>query len=371
MIQVFEPEIGQDEIDAVVDALRKGEISGSFGAYLPEFENNFAQYCGAKYGIAVSSGTTALQVAIAALNISQGDEVLISSSTNIATALACYHNGAVAVPVDSENETWNLNLDLVESLVTPKTKAIIPVHLFGHPVDMDQLNVIAKKHNLFVIEDCAEAHGAQVRGKKVGALSDMGCFSFYANKIITTGEGGMIVTNDKDLSDKLRLLRNLAFTQPRFYHEVPGYNFRMTGMQAALGSAQLRKIDRFILERRNMAKMYNSALTSIDELQLPAEKDWAKNVYWMYAVLLKSKSGHKRENLISHLSKKGIDTRTMFCPMSTQPFLMKQAGYRQVSCPVADDLWANGFYLPSSNRLEEKDVKYISEEFKNFFSSRI
>ncbi len=370
MINVFEPEIGQEEIDAVVDALKKGEISGSFGSYLPEFENKFAAFCGTKYGVAVSSGTTALQLAVAALEIGQGDEVLVSANTNIATALACYHNNAVAISVDSENETWNLDLDLIENLITPKTKAMIPVHIYGHPVDMDHLNSIAKKHNLAVIEDCAEAHGATVRGKAVGGLGDAGCFSFYANKIITTGEGGMVVTNNKALADRLKLLRNLSFTQPRFRHELPGYNFRMTGMQAALGVAQLKKIDRFIEQRRNMAKMYNQALADITELQLPVEKDWARNVYWMYAVVLNKKSGRTRQDLVEFLTKKGIDTRTMFCPMNMQPFLMKQEGYRAIDCPVAENLWENGFYLPSSNNLTEKEISYIAGQLKEFFSSR-
>lgn len=366
MIPVFEPEIGDEEISAVVDALKKGEISGSFGNYIPEFEQSFAKYCDTKYGVAVSSGTTALQLAMAAIDITDGDEVLISACTNIATALCVYHLGAVPVAVDSEPETWNLDLDLLESLITPKTKAIIPVHIYGHPVDMDKLNKIAKKHNLIVVEDCAEAHGATVRGKKVGSLSDMACFSFYANKILTTGEGGMITTNNKNLADKLKLLRNLAFTQPRFWHELPGYNFRMTGMQAAMGVAQLKKIDRFVEERRNLAKMYNTHLADISSLQLPVEKDWAKNVYWMYSVALKKNSKKTRDELTKHLTENGIDTRNMFCPMNKQPFLMKQKGYKNVDCPVAENLWLNGFYLPSSNKVTEENVAYIAKTIKNF-----
>ena len=209
-IPVFEPVIGNDEIDAVVAALRRGEISGNYGKALDEFEHQFADYCGVKYGVAVSNGTTALQVAVAAAEIGPGDEVLVSASTNIATALGVVHNGAIPVPVDSENVTWNLNLDLIEDLITPRTKAIIPVHLYGHPVDMDRLMEIARRHRLIVIEDAAEAHGATVRGRKVGSFGDMACFSFYANKIITTGEGGMVVTDDQKLAERLRLLRNLA-----------------------------------------------------------------------------------------------------------------------------------------------------------------
>ncbi len=370
MINVFEPEIGEEEIAMVTDALRKGEISGSFGEYIPEFEKRFAAYCGAKHGIAVTSGTTALHLAVAALGLKPGDEVLMNACTNIATALAAYHNGLVTVPVDSDPRTWNLDLDLVEKLITPRTKVIMPVHIYGHPVDMDRVNAIAKKHNLFVIEDGAEAHGAEVRGKRVGGLSHMGCFSFYANKIIATGEGGMVVTNDDKLAEKLRMLRNLGFVQPRFFHPVPAYNFRMTGLQAALGVAQMKKIDRFIEERRTLATLYNRHLKEVSELQLPVEEPWAKNVYWMYSVVLKKESGRKREDLLAYLRKNGIDTRTMFCPMNMQPFVKEQPGYRQVDCPVAEGLWERGFYLPSSNRVTEKDVAYIAQTFRAYFSGR-
>jgi perosamine synthetase len=366
MLQVFEPEIGEEEIEFVVDALRKGEISGSFGQYIPRFEDGFAKFCGAKYGVAVTSGTTALEIAVAAAGIGAGDEVLISSCTNIATALAVYRNNAVAVPVDSEATTWNIDLDLVEGLITPRTKAILPVHIYGHPVDMDRVAAIAKKHGLVVIEDAAEAHGAEVRGKRVGALSDMGCFSFYANKIITTGEGGMIVTNDERYAKQLRLLRNLGFTQPRFYHEVPGYNFRMTGMQAAFGLAQLGRIDRVIEQRRRVAALYNQHLAGIAQLQLPAELPWAKNVYWMYSVVWKGKQ--RRDDLLDFLRANEIDTRTMFCPMNMQPFLQKQAGFRAIPCPVAEDLWTNGFYLPSSSSVTEADVQKIAGLIEQFLS---
>jgi perosamine synthetase len=276
----------------------------------------------------------------------------------------------VPVPVDSEAVTWNLDLDQLEALITPRTKAILPVHIYGHPVDMDRVNAIAKARNLVVIEDAAEAHGAEVRGKRVGALGDMGCFSFYANKIITTGEGGMVVTNDERLAKQLRLLRNLAFGQPRFLHEVPGYNFRMTGMQAALGLAQLAKIDRLIEDRRRVARMYNAALAGIAELQLPVELPWAKNVYWMYSVVLKPARGHRRDELLDFLRANGVDTRTMFCPMNMQPFLKQQAGYREIACPIAENLWANGFYMPSSSSVTEADVANIAELVKRHLASR-
>jgi perosamine synthetase len=361
MIAVFDPVIGEDEIEAVTAALRRGEISGSFGRSIPQFEEEFAEYCGCKYGVAVSSGTTALHLAVAAAGIGAGDEVLISSSTNIATALAVIHNGAIPVPVDSEGTTWNLDLELIESLITPRTRAIIPVHLYGHPVDMDKLGEIARRHKLLVIEDCAESHGATCRGKMTGGFGEMACFSFYANKVITTGEGGMIVTNDQAFAEQLRLLRNLAFTKPRFKHEVAGYNFRMTGYQAAMGSAQFAKIEQIITEKRRVAHTYNRHLADIPGLQLPVEAEWARNVHWMYALVVRPEFGISRDQLMQWLESDGIDTRTFFCPMNQQPCLEAIPEFRAIPCPVADQLWESGLYLPSTYTLAETTIKLIAE----------
>jgi perosamine synthetase len=360
MIPVFEPIIGEEEINAVVAALRKGELSGTFGDSLNKFEQQFAEYSGSKYGIAVTSGTTALHLAVASAGIGPGDEVLVSASTNIATALAVVHNGAIPVPVDSETDTGNLNLDLIPSLVSPKTKAVIPVHLFGHPVDMDRLMTEAGKHNLIVIEDCAESHGATCRGRKTGSFGDMGCFSFYANKIITTGEGGMVVTGNESLASRLRLLRNLAFTKPRFRHELAGFNFRMTGYQAAMGLAQLSKIEDIIAEKRRIAHTYNHFLSEVPGVQLPGEAEWARNVYWMYAIVLKSGFGMTRDQLIQWLYDRGVDSRTFFCPMNQQPCLESLPGFRKVPCPVADSLWETGLYLPSTYTLTEEQLEKIA-----------
>jgi perosamine synthetase len=362
MIHVFEPIIGDEEIAEVTNAIRKGEISGSFGNYISTFENEFSAYCGCKYGIAVTSGTTALQLAVRVAGVKQGDEVLVSASTNIASALAIIHNNAIPVPVDSEGETGNINIDLIDSLVTPKTKAIIVVHLFGCPVDMDKLIAKARKYNLIVIEDCAESHGATVRGRKTGSFGDMACFSFYANKIITTGEGGMITTNNPEYAEKLRLLRNLAFTKPRFWHEEAGYNFRMTGYQAAMGLAQLKKIEYIIKEKRRIAFTYNKYLHNVKGLQLPKEVQWGRNVYWMYAIRVKKEFGISRDELMKHLLNAGIDTRTFFCPMNIQPCIKKIEGYRYIDCPVAEQMWQDGLYLPSSIQLTEKKIKYIFEQ---------
>lgn len=359
-IPVFEPVIGEDEISAVVTALRSGEISGNFGKALADFENEFSAYCGVKHGIAVTSGTTALHLAIDAAGIGEGDEVLISSSTNIATALAVTHNRATPIPVDSEDITWNLNLDLLESLITTRTKAIIPVHLYGHPVDMDRLMEIAKRHNLIVIEDAAEAHGATVRGQRVGGFGQMACFSFYANKIITTGEGGMVVTNDDKLAERLRLLRNLGFTTPRFRHEVAAYNFRMTGYQAAMGLAQFRKIENIINEKRRVAHTYNKYLMGIPGIRLPKEMEWAKNVYWMYAIVVEPEFGISRDELCNFLANDGVETRTFFCPMGQQPCLLELPGFKPAPSPVADSLWTSGLYLPSTHTLSEATIEYVT-----------
>lgn len=364
MIPVFEPIIGEEEIAYVTDALRKGELSGTFGHYLETFEKEFAEFCGCEYGVAVSNGTTALHLAVTAAGVQPGDEVLVSASTNIATALAVAHNNAVPVPVDSEEGTWNLNVSLVEQLITPKTKAIIPVHLFGHPVDMDELMAVAKKHNLVVIEDCAESHGATCRGRMTGSFGDMACFSFYANKVITTGEGGMVVTNDKRLAERLRLLRNLAFTTPRFRHEELGYNFRMTGYQAAMGLAQLRRIDHIVTEKRRVAHAYNRLLADIPGLVLPVERDWAVNVYWMYAVVVGPEFGMSRDQLMARLKESGVDTRTFFCPMNQQPCLQEIPGFNARPCPVADRIWERGLYLPSTYTLTEAELSQVADTLR-------
>jgi perosamine synthetase len=361
MIPVFEPDVGEEEIAAVADAIRRGEISGSFGESIPRFEEAFAHYCDCKFGVAVSSGTAALHLAVAALELNPGDEILVSASTNIATALAAYHNNLVPIPVDSEPRTWNVDVDLIEGLITPKTRAIIPVHLFGHAVDMERVCEIARKHKLAVIEDCAESHGATFGNRKTGSFGDVGCFSFYANKIITTGEGGMIVTNNAKLAEKLKLLRNLAFTTPRFRHELAGYNFRMTGYQAAMGLVQCKKIEKIIAEKIRVAKTYDRLLSKVGGLQLPAAPKNGRHVYWMYGLVVEREFGITRDELQKRLRDSGIDTRTFFCPMNLQPALQKQPGYRRVECPVAESLWKSGLYLPSSPTLSEKTIRQITE----------
>jgi len=283
-------------------------VDSGAGEKLERFEKEFAAFCSSSYGIGTNNGTTALHLALVASGIGKGDEVIIPTFTMIATANAIIYSGAKPVLVDSEMETWNMDVSKIEEKITSKTKAIMVVHIYGHPADMDAVTELARKHKLWVIEDAAEAHGAEYKSRKTGNLSDIGCFSFYGNKIITTGEGGMVVTNNEKIADKARLLRSHAFGQPRFIHHKLGYNYRMTNVQAAIGLAQMEKADYLVGRRRENAKMYNVLLCGVDGITTPPEKPGYKNVYWMYGVLVdKDKFGMSKEELMAreqgHLEK--------------------------------------------------------------------
>jgi perosamine synthetase len=314
----------------------------------------------------VTSGTTALQLAVAAAGIGAGDEILIGASTNIATAVACVHEGAVPVPVDSEDTTWNLDLGVAETLITERTRAIIPVHLFGHPVDMEAVQALADRHGLLVIDDAAEAHGAEVRGTRVGSFGDMTCWSFYANKIITTGEGGMVTTNDDAFAERLRSLRNLAYGRGthRLIHEDVGFNFRMTGYQAAFGLAQLARIDETIAAKRALAATYDELLAELPQILRPVELPWARHVYWMYAVVLGEDIEASRDEVAERLRTLGVDTRTFFCPMNLQPALERVPGFRAVACPVAERGWERGLYMPSTPTLGRDEVARVVDALR-------
>lgn len=371
-IPVSFPWIDEEEKAFVAAALDKSEISGTFGGFLPRFEKGFADYCGVKHGIAVANGTVALHVALAALGIGAGDEVLVQTFTNMASAFAVLYTGAKPVAVDIEPDTWNLNPALLEAKITPRTKAIMVVHIYGHPVDMDPVLAIAKKHNLYVIEDAAESHGAEYKGKKTGSLSDIACFSFYANKILTTGEGGMILTNSDELAAKVRMLSTLAYgpAEERFMHRAIGFNYRMPNTIAALGVAQLNKIENTVELKRIIAAAYNAELAGIPELQLPVEKEYAKNVYWMYHVVLRGKAAGCRKEIMQKLSEQGIETREAFTPINRQRIFVEQGLTREDECPVANDIGANGFYLPSGpvmpdgTPLSADTVKIVADAIK-------
>ena len=359
MIPVFSPAIGRTELGYVMDALLAGDISGSGGPFLKRFEEEFAAYCGCRFGVAVSSGTAALHLATTLARIQPGDEVLVSACTNIASANAVAMRQGIVVPVDSEPDTWNMDVSLLDALVTPRTRAIMPVHIYGHPVDMDEVLRVAEKHDLFVIEDCAEAHGALYRNRKVGGIGTVGCFSFYANKIITTGEGGMLVTNDEHLAERARSLRNLAFGKPRFLHREIGFNYRLTNIQAAIGCAQFERINETLTDKRRIATHYTELLRDTPGLRLPVERDYARNVYWMYALVVEESFGATRNMLIDALAEYGVETRTMFCPMKLQPALVDSQSVRMTSCPVAEELWERGLYLPSTHALSDREIDAI------------
>jgi perosamine synthetase len=363
-IPVCAPKIGERDVELVSSCVRSTWISGT-SEYVTEFEDKFARYCGCKYGIATNSGTTALHLALAALGVEENDEVVIPTFTMIATANAVTYTGARPVLVDSEPDTWNIDPKSIEKVITPRTRAIMPIHTYGHPVDMDPILDLAEEHDLYVIEDAAEAHGAEYNGRRTGSLGDAGCFSFYANKIITTGEGGMIVTQDEELAERAKWLRAHAFGKhgKHFYHEALGFGYRMSGLQAALGLAQLERIDDFVSSRIRNAKLYNSLLSELgDKISLPPRAPWAKNVYWMYSVLLEDKFGMSRQDFMNNLADMGIETRTFFYPIHMQPVYSKQ--FRNHKFPVADDISKRGVNLPSGTGLTAEEVSYVCECIK-------
>ncbi len=363
MIPVCEPTLEGNEEKYVQDCIESGWIS-SAGKYIDQFEKEFSKFCQTKHGVACSNGTTALHLALEVAGIGKGDEVIIPTFTMIATANAVIYSGAKPVLVDAEKETWNINCGKIKEKITEKTKAIIPMHTYGHPVDMDPLMELAERHNLLVIEDAAEAHGAEYKGRRAGSLGHMGCFSFYANKIITTGEGGMIVTDNDEFAERARLLRNHAFSEPRFRHEELGFNYRMTNIQAAIGVAQMEYADTLVQRRIKNANLYNSLLKDIPGITLPPEKAWAKNVYWMYGILIEAGFRVTAAQLREKLKKNGIDTRSFFLPMHQQPLYAKndeRFPNTNGRFPIAEELWEKGLYLPSSSHLTEQQIKRIAE----------
>jgi len=364
MISVFKPQISKLDISSVKNAIKNGEISGSFGKNISIFENNFAKFIGTKYAVAVSSGTTALHLSVSVCQFPPNSEIIISSSTNIATALAVIHNNCVPIPIDSDPLTWNMNVDLIERKITKKTKAIIVVHFLGNPIDMKKIISISKKYNLKVIEDAAEAHGASLFKKKIGSFGLSGCFSFYANKIITCGEGGIVTTNNKSFYKKLRLYRNLGFTTPRFKHFVAGYNFRMTGYQAAFVNNQLKSIKNIIKKKIHIQKTYEKYLSDVKVINFQKTIDGGINVYWMVGILLSLKSKISKNTLSKKLNNIGIETRNFFMSMRQQPCLKKYFRKNVHLTPVSDLLWDNGMYLPSSHNLSDLEIKKICSVIK-------
>ncbi|CCK81693.1 aminotransferase class I/II-fold pyridoxal phosphate-dependent enzyme [Desulfobacula toluolica] len=359
-LPVSEPNLGEKELKYVSDCILTGWVS-SAGKYVTRFEQMFAKFCGTKFGISSSSGTTALHLSLLALGIGAGDEVIVPSFTFISTANAVAFTGANPVFVDSEMETWNIDPQKIEQAITSRTKAIIPVHIYGHPAQMSSILEIAGKYNLAVVEDAAEAHGALYKGNKTGSLGDMGIFSFYGNKIITTGEGGMVVTDNKELADKIRIFRDHGMdTEKRYRHSVLGYNYRMTNIQAALGVGQMERIDQIIEQKCTNAFLYSKELKNIPGITLPPNEKWAKNIYWLYSILIDEKKfGMSSVELGKRLKIKSIETRPLFPPVHQQPIYDTKQ-----NLPVCEKLSNSGLSLPSSTNIKKDEINRIAWEIK-------
>ncbi len=355
-IPVAEPNIGVKELLYVKKAVKSGWVS-SIGYFVDKFENDFAKYCGRKYGVSVSNGTVALHLALVALGIGKDDEVIIPNFAFIAVANAINYTSAKVVLAEIEEDTWNIDPKKIEERITKKTKAIIPVHTYGHPCDMGLILKIAKKHKLFVVEDAAEAHGAEYKGKKCGSFGDISCFSFYGNKTITTGEGGMCLTNNERLYKKMCLLRDHGMKkEKKYWHEVLGYNYRLTNIQAALGCSQLKRIKNFLKIKRRNAKTYKTLLKDTPWIILPVEKKYAVGSYWMFSILIKNRN---RDFIIDKLKKNNIESRTFFYPISNQPIYKNKVDGKNLN--ISRRVAYQGLNLPSSTKLTKKEIENICQ----------
>lgn len=357
-IPVNEPLLNGNEEKYLVECIRTGWIS-SEGPFIKKFEEQFAARVGRKYGVAVSNGSVALDAAVVALGLGSGDEVIMPTFTIISCAAAVVRAGAVPVVVDCDPVTWNMDVAQVEARITPRTKAIMVVHIFGLPVDMEPLLALARKHGLKVIEDAAEMHGQNYKGKPCGSFGDISTFSFYPNKHITTGEGGMIVTDDPALAERCRSLRNLCFKpEQRFVHDELGWNLRMTNMQAALGVAQLERLDEFVQIKRRMGARYTGLLSGTPGIQLPlAHTAYADNINWVYGMVLDDSVPFDAKEAMTRLNKLGIGSRPFFWPMHEQPVFRKMGLFSGESYPVAEHIARRGFYIPSGMALTDEQME--------------
>lgn len=361
-IPVNEPLLNGNEKAYLAECIDTGWIS-SEGPFVERFEKLFAERVGRKHGIAVANGSVALDAAVAALDLEPGDEVILPSFTIISCAAAIVRAGATPVLVDSDSQTWNMDVTEIEARITPRTRAIMVVHIYGLPVDMAPLLAIAEKHKLAIIEDAAEMHGQTYRGRACGSFGELSVFSFYPNKHITTGEGGMIVTDDDRLAERCRRLRNLCF-QPgrRFVHEELGWNFRFTNLQAAVGLAQLERLDEFVARKRAMGALYTRLLQPEKRFQLPlAQAGYADNIYWVYGVVLDEACGFDAAEAMRRLQQHNIGTRPFFWPMHEQPVFLKQGLFTGERYPVAERMARRGFYLPSGLALSEAQMHRAAE----------
>jgi perosamine synthetase len=371
MIPVNEFSLCGNEAQYLKECVDSGWIS-SEGQFVRKLEKGLVSFLGLKHGIAVCNGTAALETALFALGVKAGDEVIMPSFTIISCAIACIRLGARPVLVDIEPETCVMDVAQIEARITPKTKVIMPVHIYGHPVNMDVVLGLAEKYKLKVLEDFAEAQGAKYyslkRGKKwleCGSMSDAAATSFYANKIITTGEGGMVVTDNEKYADRARAYRNLCFgEEERFNHEDIGYNFRMSNLQAAVGVARLEQLARFVEIKRKLAQYYKNRLSGIKQIRFLTEKPYAKSVYWVYAVELKPEYGVEAKELMNKLKKLGIETRPFFKGMHAQPVFVKMGLFKGEKYPKTDFAYQYGLYLPSGLALTEKQIDKVVEALR-------
>ena len=362
-IPVSQPYITSSDKAAVLDCLDKTYLSGD-SPIVGEFEENFAQAIGAEYGIAVANGSVALDLVMHALDLSEGDEVIVPSFTIASCLFAILRTGATPIFVDADEGTWNMSIDTVRSKVSARTKAIMVVHIYGLPVDLDPIIQLCEERNIFLIEDAAEAHGVRYKGRLCGSFGFASTFSFYANKAITTGEGGMVLTSDQDLRDKIKYFRNLAFAPPpgkRFIHEDLGWNYRLGSMQAALGNSQLARMDEIVEAKREIGVKYHTALSGHPLLEMQiTEMPYARNMYWVVGVLLDDTIDS--DILTSKLKARGVDTRPFFYPLHLQPLLKKYASDKQAALRVTERLAKQGIYLPSYIGIANDDIEYVVEQ---------
>ena len=361
MIPVNTPLLSGNEKKYLLECIETGWIS-SEGPFIQKFEESFSRYVDRKYGVAVSNGSAALDIAIKALNLGKGDEVIVPTFTIISPVQSIVTAGATPVLIDSDPITWNMDINQIESKINKNTKAILVVHIYGLPVDIDPILDLCEKHNLFLIEDAAEMHGQTYKGRKCGSFGTISTFSFYPNKHITTGEGGMLVTNDEMLSERCKKLRNLAFEPKgrRFVHEELGWNYRMTNLQAALGLAQLEKIDSHILKKREIGQAYQYGLKNLDGFQLPlAKTEYAENIYWIFGLVAETQE--LCEQTVRKLNEQQIGTRPFFWCMHEQPIFKSMGLFKDEKYPVAEKMSRNGFYLPSGLGLEIPQISIINE----------
>jgi perosamine synthetase len=370
-IPVNEPLLTGNEKKYLNECIDTGWIS-SEGPFIKKFEEQFAARVGRRHGIAVCNGTAALDAAVEALGIGPGDEVIMPTFTIISCIGQIVRSGAKPVLVDSDPITWNMDVSQVEAKITPRTKAIMAVHIYGLPVDMDPILNIAQRYRLKVLEDAAQMHGQTYKGHPCGSFGDISTFSFYPNKHITTGEGGMIVTNDDKLAEDCRSLRNLCFQpQKRFVHDRLGWNLRMTNMQAALGLAQLERLDEFVGKKKKMGRRYTEQLSDLPGVQLPLERThYAENIYWVYGLVLDSKMGFDAEEAMKRLADKKIGSRPFFYPMHQQPVLKQMGLFKDESYPVAEHISRFGLYIPSGLALTESQIETVADVVKRCLNSK-